>query len=165
MAEENISETPYSYVLNSPVNYIDPFGLWEMDAHGGYTTSDPNEIGQFIDNLVRMYGNDSGGEMEENYSEPEDVIYALSSDGELVELTKMHLWVLGMYHSEQAMQAAIDYWADGSLKSSMKMMFTEIGAQWMDPFLLLNGAMIFTFSLPHNTNILKNIIYIKIQIR
>lgn len=142
MAEENISETPYSYVLNSPVNYIDPFGLWEMDAHGGYTTSDPNEIGQFIDNLVRMYGNDSGGEMEENYSEPEDVIYALSSDGELVELTKMHLWVLGMYHSEQAMQAAIDYWADGSLKSSMKMMFTEIGAQWTDPFELLQFAVI-----------------------
>jgi hypothetical protein len=43
------SFSPYNYVLNNPLNYIDPFGL---DV---WTTTDPDAIREFI-NSVKSYG-------------------------------------------------------------------------------------------------------------
>jgi RHS repeat-associated protein len=47
LAELDHSMTPFKYCFNSPINYIDPLGLWEPTV-GGYTTSDAEDIDRFI---------------------------------------------------------------------------------------------------------------------
>jgi RHS repeat-associated protein len=43
----NYSQSPYQYVLNNPVKYIDPFGLWETTATG-YSTTDQKDISRYL---------------------------------------------------------------------------------------------------------------------
>jgi RHS repeat-associated protein len=47
LAENAYNLTPYRYCYNNPVNYTDPFGLWEQ-VRGGYSTSDPGDIAQLF---------------------------------------------------------------------------------------------------------------------
>jgi uncharacterized protein RhaS with RHS repeats len=44
------SQSPFSYVLNNPIKYIDPNGMWVGTA-GGYTTDDPEDIKKFLNYL------------------------------------------------------------------------------------------------------------------
>ena len=48
MADMAPDLTPYRYCFNNPVNFIDPYGLYEYDANGNLTLRDPNEISSFI---------------------------------------------------------------------------------------------------------------------
>ncbi|WP_216849049.1 RHS repeat-associated core domain-containing protein, partial [Pedobacter sp. L105] len=50
LAELSCNMTPYRYCYNNPINFTDPFGLWETIA-GGYTTSDPKDIERFASYL------------------------------------------------------------------------------------------------------------------
>lgn len=48
LAELAPSLTPFRYCFNNPVNYTDPFGLWERTANG-YTTDKNEDIKRFFD--------------------------------------------------------------------------------------------------------------------
>nr|WP_255494192.1 RHS repeat-associated core domain-containing protein [Hufsiella ginkgonis] len=50
LAEMAYSLTPYRYCFNNPVNYIDPFGLWETTA-GGYKTDKKEDIERLMSML------------------------------------------------------------------------------------------------------------------
>ncbi|TKC09089.1 hypothetical protein FA047_03055 [Pedobacter frigoris] len=48
LAELAPNLTPFRYCFNSPINYIDPLGLWEKNAQG-YTTDKKEDIARFLD--------------------------------------------------------------------------------------------------------------------
>jgi len=52
LAELGFSLTPYRYCFNNPVNYTDPFGLWEQDANGNYSTNDQGDIKRLLSYLT-----------------------------------------------------------------------------------------------------------------
>lgn len=47
LAELAPNLTPFRYCFNNPINYTDPFGLWERTANG-YTTDRPEDIERFM---------------------------------------------------------------------------------------------------------------------
>jgi hypothetical protein len=51
LAELAYELTPNRYCFNNPVNFIDPSGLWEITAGGGYTTNKEEDIKRFMSYL------------------------------------------------------------------------------------------------------------------
>jgi RHS repeat-associated protein len=51
MADAAPELTPFRYCYNSPVNYIDPYGLYEYDLYGNITMTNPSEISSFINSF------------------------------------------------------------------------------------------------------------------
>ena len=60
LAEKDYSISPYAYCANNPVNMIDPNGMET------YTTHDPDEIKDFLNELKANYGDDEEQKEKEN---------------------------------------------------------------------------------------------------
>jgi len=47
LAEVSFGQSPYKYCYNNPISFTDPFGLWEQDSNGNYSTTDAGDIARF----------------------------------------------------------------------------------------------------------------------
>ncbi|HTK20991.1 MAG TPA: RHS repeat-associated core domain-containing protein, partial [Mucilaginibacter sp.] len=47
LAELSYNLTPYRYCYNNPINFTDPYGLWETDANGNQHTDKKEDIARF----------------------------------------------------------------------------------------------------------------------
>lgn len=48
LSEDYESTTPYAYVENNPIGFIDPTGMYKVDANGNISITDRNEIEMFL---------------------------------------------------------------------------------------------------------------------
>lgn len=56
LAEDYESTTPYAYVENNSIGYIDPTGMYTVDANGNITIDDRDEIENFVSFLNSNQG-------------------------------------------------------------------------------------------------------------
>ncbi|MCS3557660.1 MULTISPECIES: RHS repeat domain-containing protein [unclassified Sphingobacterium] len=59
MADKYQSYSPYNYALNDPVGKLDPNGMWTRMAGGWKSTSDPEEITEFMNQSQGMTKTDN----------------------------------------------------------------------------------------------------------
>jgi len=95
MADVYSSYTPYNYVVNNPLLFIDPNGMW-VSTSDGYYTDDPNDFGSFLDFLQN---NGSGSSMESisNFIE--------NSDNYSIGLDPVYVTLKGFYDGDWVSEA------------------------------------------------------------
>ena len=147
LSEKYYSLSPYVYCGNSPIRHIGPDGRdWYSNEHGNMMwrrsgdKTHTDDTGVVWTNAGTAYlhrGKDGSG------------IYfsqSTNAEGEMTlsshRLSKNEMAVFGLYHSEKAMMAAIEYHVKPTIGNLLSTLGKELAAQWTTPELLLSGLSI-----------------------
>ena len=157
MAEKYAKFTPYSYVANRPISFIDPDGMDQVS----YNKDD------FSSNRLSTNYVDQNGRTILETNDGRDDVYMVPPH--LMNVFRNHIqycnssnasdynsigwndyWrsqfilvipgnVLNSFHSTAARKAYIEYYFSGDLSDWTRFLFYEVGGQWCDPELVVMG--------------------------
>jgi hypothetical protein len=177
MAEKYAKFTPYSYVANRPITFIDPDGKDQVSYNkddllsNGFSTNYVNQNGRTV------FETDDG--RDDVYMIPPHMMneflnniqfYNSSSASYYNSIGWNDYWrsqfilvipgnVLNSFHSTAARKAYIEYYFSGDLSDWTRFLFYEVGGQWCDPELVSLGLSFGVNGL-HFVNSSKNVIKI-----
>ena len=147
LCEKYYSLSLYVYCGNSPIRHIGPDGRdWYSNEHGNMmwrrsgdkTHTDDNGVVWTNAGTAYLHRGKDGSGIYFSQSTNAEGELTLSSH----RLSKNEMAVFGLYHSEKAMMAAIEYHVKPTIGNLLSTLGKELAAQWTTPELLVSGAAI-----------------------
>jgi len=174
MAEKYAKFTPYSYVANRPIIFIDPDGKDQVN----YNKEDSYSNGistNYVDQNGRTVFETNDGR-DDVYMVPPQMMnefmnniqfYNSSNSSYYNSIGWNDYWrsqfilvipgnILNSFHSTTARKAYIDYYFSGDLSDWTRFLFYEVGGQWCDPELVSLGLSFGVNGLNSISNAVRN---------